>query len=233
MNKNILYGIGGTILIVLLTIVFVYLPNQVNNNQELGNNGAMDNTSVIPNEEETDSSAPVFKENTAFVPPTKYETCMANYKEISAECEALKNDDVSLCENFLNPSTKAWCQSKVSGDNSYCSNLPKSDPNYEHCYTDTAKTEEDCEAIEYGENLEEKFECLAKVKNDASVCKDAGDEDHKRTCKAVILEDASICDESEEFLQKWGCKIYLQYNEPGFCEDYHKQFCLEFYPPEE
>ena len=120
--------------------------------------------------------------------PTLHQACLNNYEEIAAECEAFKNDDVTMCDNFLDENVKIWCQAKVSKDSSYCENI---DPNYEDaedCYIDTATTVDDCNAIDHLYHKDyEKAECLASVKKDSSLC--TGPEYDRIVCVADAEND--------------------------------------------
>lgn len=159
--------------------------------------------------------------------PTLYELCMDNYKEIAAECEAYKNNDPTICDNFIDGNVKLWCKAKVSGDNSYCSDLDPNFSDHEDCYIDTAKTVADCDAITSYHKDYERNECYAFVNKDESLCQ--GPDYDRIACIAEVRQDSSLCEQSEAFLERWDCKIAIDHDKEGFCQEYHKAFCDEFY----
>lgn len=161
--------------------------------------------------------------------PTPHENCMNHFEKIAAECIAYKEENPDKCDELEDPNLKIWCQAKVSQDNSYCENI---DPEYEDaedCYIDTAQTIEDCNAIDdmYHKDYE-KAECIAFVTNDPTQC--TGPDYDRIACEAEAGNNPELCEDSTEFLERWDCKIALLHDEPGFCEQYHKAFCDEFYP---
>jgi hypothetical protein len=218
-NKNLKQIVVVTVFILIIVFALVYIVNRNNiDGMDIGVSDAIFDDSV--NE----------SGNFTFEIPTKYELCMDNYDEIAAECEAFKNNDPSICDNIINEDVKLWCKAKVSGDNSYCDTISPDFEDAEDCYIDTAKTVDDCNNIDMYHQDYEKSECLAVVTKDASLC--SGPEYDRIVCVADVTDDASLCDQSDSFLERWDCKIGLQYDEPGICEQYHKEFCMEFYPPE-
>lgn len=210
-----MYSLIGLITIVILSLgLFFILGNQNNIEVQI---------------DDVDCEAELAEENPYRI-PTLHEVCLENYEEIAAECEAFKNNDPSICDNLLDKNVRAWCKAKVSGDNSYCSVMDPDFEDHEDCYIDTAKTVEDCEAITSYHQDYERAECLAIVTKDASLC--IGPDHDKIVCEADANDDPLRCDDSPAFLERWDCKIGLQHDEPGLCEEYHVSFCDEFYPEE-
>ncbi len=162
---------------------------------------------------------------------TSFEYCMQD-ESIQNQCKCVAEKNFDYCGLSVESDFGFWQKAKITKDKKYCDELKEANADYwdlHNCYIDTAKTIEDCQAIDYSNEPYEINECMAYVTGNASYCKNKTMPIKDReACLGTITKDLSHCNNSVMFGRKWSC-IFENTNDPNICENYHLEYCTHFY----
>jgi hypothetical protein len=210
--------LGVLVAIIILQGVLIFLGTGSSNSTPAQNNvGEISDDSSKLDEKGTEDEINL----------TPYEHCMNSYNLIAYECEAIKKQDISICNNSEDKNWGGWCKARVTKDKSHCEPLKDEDFwDYHNCLIDTAKTVEDCKAIDFSNEPYEINECMAYVTKDVSYCDKLPEKD-KIDCKASLQKDEDLCEDNPVFERKWNC-LMKNSDDENICKRYHKSFVKSF-----
>jgi hypothetical protein len=161
-----------------------------------------------------------------------FESCINNM-DIQNSCKCVAEGKIEYCEENDDPNQfefGLWLKAKATKDSKYCDEIAEKNPNYSNlhnCYSDTAKTVEDCEKIDFSDEPYEIYECLAYATKDSSYCEnELMPLKDKNSCLASFQEEN--CNDISDFGAKWYC-LFENSDDPDICQKYHNNYCNFYY----